>query len=240
VQVNTSYEVKEETGEETSIERTIENVNLSRTLNFVFRQMNQQFVTILHLVDARLSFFNGYAAAAREVTLPEIDRLLDEYIVPSRRAEVRQSVLNQLQTVRDHEGADRPFVEEIDLGGGDKYLRVKKDLLFSYIEPVTEQKIDFTGIPTAVDKYTMRTEGVIVEALLGQADALDKYAKELQQLEVRRRKADVEKLEAEARKAELIVSVGQSGDADAAKVLADLLCPCGPTQPASAPVPTQT
>jgi hypothetical protein len=236
VQVNTSYEVKEESGEETSIERTIENVNLSRTLNFVFRQMNQQFVTILHLVDARIAFFNGHAAAAREVTLPEIDRLLDEYVVPQRKADVRAAVLNQIRTVRDHEGIERPFIEEIDLGGGDTYLRVKRDLVFSYTEPVTEQTIEFTGVPMAIDKYTMRTEGVIVEALLGQADALDEYAKELQLLEVRRRQADVEKLEAEARRAELLVSIGESGDADAAKVLATLICPCGPA-PATPPAP---
>jgi hypothetical protein len=106
---------------------------------------------------------------------------------------------------------------------------------------VTEQKIDFTGVPMAVDKYTMRTEGVIVEALLGQADALDEYAKELQLLEVRRRKADVEKLEAEARRAELVVSIAEAGNADAAKVLANLLCPCGPTTaPASPPAPPPT
>jgi Bacterial Ig domain len=57
VQVNTSYEVREQTGEETSIEREIENINLSRTLNFVFRQMNQEFITILHLVDVRLAYY---------------------------------------------------------------------------------------------------------------------------------------------------------------------------------------
>ncbi|HEV8362250.1 MAG TPA: hypothetical protein VGQ52_01930 [Gemmatimonadaceae bacterium] len=240
VQVNTSYEVKEETGEETSIERTIENVNLSRTLNFVFRQMNQQFVTILHLVDVRLSFFNGYPAMAHEVTLPEIDRLLGKYVKPERHAEVREAILTQVRSVRDHEGIDRPFIDEVDLGGNDKYLRVRRDLLFSYTEPVTDQKIDFTGVPLAVEKYTMRTEGVIVEALLGQADALDDYAKRLQEIEVRRRQADVEKLEAEARKAELIVSIAESGDADAAKILVDLLCPCGPPPPAPPPAPTPT
>jgi hypothetical protein len=56
IQINTSYEVKEETGEETSIEREIENINLSRSLNFVFRQMNQEFISPLHLVDVRVAF----------------------------------------------------------------------------------------------------------------------------------------------------------------------------------------
>lgn len=239
VQVNTSYEVKEESGEETSTERVIENVNLSRTLNFVFRQMNQQFLTILHLVDARLVFFNGYGEKAVEVTVPELDRLLEKYIVPAQRPAAREAILAQLRSVRDHEGVARPFVEEVDLGGGDTYLRVKRDLTFSYTEPITQQKVDFTGIPMAVDKYTMRTEGVIVEALLGEADALDQYARELQQLEVRRRAADTAKLEAEARRAEAVVTLAQSTDPEAQKLISTLLCPCGPTPVVAAtPAPT--
>ena len=48
-----------------AIEREIENINLSRTLNFVFRQMNQKFVTMLHLTDVRVAFFNGDGAPAQ-------------------------------------------------------------------------------------------------------------------------------------------------------------------------------
>jgi len=59
VQVNTSYEEKDEAGQETSVEREIQNINVSRTLNFVFRQMNQKFITLLHLVDARVAFWDG-------------------------------------------------------------------------------------------------------------------------------------------------------------------------------------
>ena len=110
VQVNTSYEVKEETGEETAIERAIENVNLSRVLNFVFRQMNQQFITILALVDVRVAFFNGHQLAAREVALPQLDSLLEEYIVPARRAEVRAAILEQIQDIRDYNDQPHPFI----------------------------------------------------------------------------------------------------------------------------------
>jgi len=237
VQVNTSYEVKEETGEETSIERTIENVNLSRTLNFIFRQMNQQFVTILHLVDVRLAFFNGYSQMAREMTLPEIDRMLDLYIEPAHRAEARNLILAQVRTVRDHTGAERAFVEKVDLGNGESYMRVKKDLVYDYTEPVTQQTIHFTGIPMAIEKYTMRTDGVIVESMLGQAESLDQYARDLQLLEVRRRTAEAEKLEAEANRARLIVSLAEAGTAEAAKVISSLLCPCGPTVSATTAAP---
>ena len=238
VQINTSTEVKEESGEETAIERVIENVNLSRTLNFVFRQMNQQFVTILHMADVRVAFFNGFAATAKEVALPQIDELLEEFVVPARRDEVRDTILGQVRTIRDYTGTEHQFIEDVDLGGGDHYLRVKKDLAFTYTEPITEQTINFTGIPLAVDKYTMRTEGVIVEAMLGQA-SLDAYAEQLQQLEVRRREAEVAKLEAESARAALINQIAQAKDLDMAKALAQLICPCGPEIPKpAAPTPT--
>jgi hypothetical protein len=240
VSVNTSYEVKEESGEETSIERTIENVNLSRTLNYIFRQMNQQFVTILHLVDARLAFYNGSGGVRLEVALPEMQKLLDRFVDPAHHAELEAAVRNQLSTVRDHAGDERPFVEDVVLGPNDGYLRVKKEMKYSYTEPVTQQRVEFTGIPMAVDKYTMRTEGVIVEALLGQADALDQYARDLQELEVRRRTAEVEKMEADAAKAKLVNTLAESGTEAGAKMVESLLCPCGPTPivaPAPAPAP---
>ena len=62
-----------ETEEQTEIGREIENINVGRTLNFVFRQMNQEFITILHLVDVRVAYFNGDPDYTREVTLPQLD-----------------------------------------------------------------------------------------------------------------------------------------------------------------------
>jgi hypothetical protein len=232
VQVNTSYEVKEETGEETAIERAIENVNLSRVLNFVFRQMNQQFVTILALVDVRVAFFSGYQLAAREVALPQLDSLLEDYIVPAKRADVRAAILGQIRDIRDYADQTQPFIEEVSLGANDKYMRVRRDIVSSYTEPITQQKVDFTGVPLAVNTYTMRTEGVIVEALLGQASSLDSYAEELQRLEVRRRTAEVDRLTAEAARAGLVNTLAEDNNADAAKLLADMTCPCGtPAKP---------
>jgi len=239
VQINTSSEVKEETGEETAIERVIENVNLSRTLNFVFRQMNQQFVTILQLADVRVAFFNGSTASAREVPLPQLDELLEEFIQPAQRKEVRDAILNQVRTVRDYTGAAQPFIEEIDLGGGDTYIRVRKELEFTYTEPITGQTIAFTGVPLAVDKYTMRTDGVIVEAMLGQASSLDSYAEELQLLEVRKRAAEVTRLEAEAARTAMVNAIAQAGDLNKAKAFAEMTCPCGdPTKPVTTTPPT--
>src|SRR5690606_31574472 len=104
VEVNTSYEVTDKEGEELATERQVENINLSRTLNFVFRQMNQEFISFLHLTDVRIGFFNGEGASRREVPIAGLDSLLDEVVQPAHRAAVRDVVLEQLSAVRDHAG----------------------------------------------------------------------------------------------------------------------------------------
>ncbi len=241
VQVNTSYEVKSETGEETSVERAIENVNLSRVLNFVFRQMNQQFITVLHLTDVRVAFFNGHKEFAREVALPQLQSLLDEVVKPADQGFVRDAIVAQVEEIRDHRGVPAGFVETVDLGDGAPYLRVKRDLISRHTDTLSGRTVEFFGIPTAVDSQVMRTEGIIVEALLGEASSLDGYAEELQRLEVRKRQAEVQKLEAEAARAALINQLALDAGNDGAKVLAELTCPCGPKPaPAPAPAPTPT
>ena len=58
VTVNTEYQVQQETGVEESSTRTIANINVSRTLNFVFRQVNQQHVTLIHLTNVRIAHYS--------------------------------------------------------------------------------------------------------------------------------------------------------------------------------------
>lgn len=234
VQVNAEYEIKTETGEETSIEREIENINLSRTLNFVFRQMNQEFISILHLVDVRVSFWNGYEGAKRrEVPLYELDSLLDEVIVQdsetgnidsTKKAEVRNTVINALKNIHDYKGnLVTDFIDE------EPYLRVNSERdLQTYDDPLSERKpIEVHGIILSVSKNVLRTEGVIVESLLGEGIALDDYATRLQELEVKNREAEVSRLKAEAERASLINRLVQENDIERAKILADLTCPCG-------------
>lgn len=228
IQINTSYEVKEETGEETSIEREIENINLSRTLNFVFRQMNQEFFTFLTLVDVRIAFFNNFAELAREVPLPALDSLLDEFVLDDKHDEVRKVIVEQLQNTLDYNDDLKSIIEEKVLSQNDKYLRVKQGIISNYTDDITKAEFTLPGTILAVTKNVMRTEGVIVEALLGQGEALDGYATRLQELEVMRRKAEVAQKQAESMRAELLNKVVRDEDANRAKLLGDLTCPCGP------------
>lgn len=232
VEINTSYEVRETEEQETSIEREIENINLSRTLNFVFRQMNQEFITILSLVDVRVAFFNGFPETKHEVTLPELDSLLDKYIVQGSRDAVRDEIRDELQTILDFQGnVQTDFVEERTIGPNTKYLRVNTDRKSEFIDPITGTKIDVPGIILSVQKNVIRTEGVIVEALLGVGDALDGYARRLQEIEVERREAEIILKKAESERAALLNDVIRDNDEQRAKLLSSLTCPCGNERP---------
>lgn len=237
VQINTSYEVKESSGEETSVERVIENINVSRTLNFVFRQMNQEFITILHLVDVRVGFFKVVQVQGqsqpqytyKEVTLPELDALLEEAIVPEKRAEVRTDIIRQLSNIFDYKDRRHQFVQEEPMRDHNgqiiplsQYLRVRKDYTSTYLDEATGTQIKVPGIVLDASKYVLRTEGVIVEALLGQGDALDAYSHGLQDAAVREKNLANDRARAEIRKEQLALQIIESKDAEKAKLFAQL------------------
>lgn len=223
VEVNTSFEVTEKEGEETSIEREVENINLSRTLNFVFRQMNQEFRSFLHLTDVRVGFFNGDGKSRREVPLSRLDQLLDEFVKEGSRSDVRQTILDQLEDVRDIDGVPTSVVRTVEVGPGDEYLSFDRRLNASHTDE-DGRTYELPGVLLAADTHVMRTEGVMVEALLGNGPALDLFAEQLQELEVDRRTAEVEEVKAESRRAGLVNDIIASGDVQKAKAAERLTC----------------
>jgi hypothetical protein len=225
VDIDTSFEVSEKEGEETSIERLIENINLSRTLNFVFRQMNQEFITFLHLTDVRVGFFNGDGQSRREVPLNDLGRLLDEVVKSTKRNQVEQIILDQLSGVRDYVGNVFNVVDVVQMGPGDEYRQFDPGLVTNYVDP-SGRSYDVPGVLLKVDRLVMRTEGIIVEALLGQGPALDSYAEKLQELEVKRRKALVAKHEHLADQLDLVNQAIQNGDEAKAAIAEHLVCRC--------------
>jgi hypothetical protein len=228
VEINTSYEVSETEEQETSIEREIENINLSRTMNFVFRQMNQEFITVLSLVDVRLAFFNGFAETRREVTLPELDTLLEEYIVEDKRPQVANDIIVALENILDYKDDLQSIVEKKVIDAGNEYFRIKKDIVSTHTDAITGTQVTVPGIILSVMTNVLRTEGVIVEAILGVGDALDAYATRLQELEVARREAVVAGEAAKAETTRLLNQVVRDNDPDRARLLVELTCPCGP------------
>lgn len=240
VQVNTSYEATTEIGENTAVERIIENINVSRTLNFVFRQMNQEFITILHLVDVEVGFFNGEAGSGRVVPLFRLRELIDEVVgddpggMPDvRRDQVETWVRQELAAILDwngepaNAGATR-FIETAQSVDGDgqplaPYLRVNRRYTQTWRNEATGFEATVRGVIISADINVMRTEGVIVEALLGQANALDPYSDNLQKVAIR------EKELANAR-VQAALDVLAAGDAAKADMYAALF-PQPPAQP---------
>lgn len=224
VEINTSYEVTETSENETSIEREIENINVSRTLNFIFRQMNQEFYSFLHLIDVRVAFFNGYSASRREVPLHQLDSLLEEVVIVDHRPTVHSAIMDALNAILDYEGnLNTDFIMERKIDDLSSYTRVNREKKSEYQDPITSTKFSLPGIIMAVTKNIMRTEGVIVEALLGEGNALDKYSSRLQELEVSRRGSEVELEDAKADQVRLSNQIVRDADSERADLLAKLI-----------------
>jgi hypothetical protein len=216
VEVNTTNETETEEGEERAIKRTLENINVGRTLNFVMRQMNQVFVSVLTVTDIRLGFASGQPGHYQEYTLPELGDFLDQHVQPAARDKVKTLVWNALFLSFDWRAELKPLVEAMALApvaaGGlltnASTAPAKDPLKASFWRfPRHETTLDRTrdgvavtvpGVVLAVTRSILPTDGVIVEALLGQGNALDAYSLGLQVEAVREKLAANDRVQLEA------------------------------------------
>lgn len=193
VSVEQASETRTESGEELGTMREVQNINVGRSLNFVFRQLNQEYISLLHLVDVRIAFANGMPGADRIVPLAEIDDLLKDIIVDgpvidleANRKKVKDFILRQLDCVIDYQGVPRSVYETRSIkvsqdpkDPGGSYYRIKRDLS-SYTDAGTGSTFRVPGTIVSIDRNVLRTDGLIVETLLGQASGLDGYSTALQ------------------------------------------------------------
>ena len=243
VEVNTTNETETEEGEERAIKRTLENINVGRTLNFVMRQMNQVFVSVLAVTDIRLGFANGQPGHYQEYTLPELGDFLDQHVQPAARDKVKTIVWNALFLCFDWRSELKPLVEALALApvaaGGlltnASTAPAKDPLKASFWRfPHHETALDRTrdgvavtvpGVVLAVTRSILPTDGVIVEALLGQGNALDAYSLGLQVEAVREKLAANDRAQLEADIGRRKLQAAADGDAQAAELLQGLFPP---------------
>ncbi len=227
VNIDTEHERREEIGVETTTMRTIRNLNVSRTLNFTFRQMNQQFHSILHLTDLKLGFYNGYPGSLREYPLSDIWHFVYKYMATPDAfiATLKNIIIKEYGTITDDQGKEisgvidyygnaRALVEEVTFQGNNlPYLRVipryddegapngqQKYIMRPEIrdenDQITQQEdgryVD--GIILGNQIVTMKTDGVIVEALMGKVNALDDYSYLYRIEKIRKRKAENDRI----------------------------------------------
>jgi hypothetical protein len=171
----------------------------------------------------RVAFWNGYAESVEEVPLPRLDALLQKYVQPARVAEVRDLVIGQLSTVFDHRDdlVDPPVVEEKALSDTDRYWRFRKDLTSTYTDEAGNE-ITVPGVILSADKVVMRTEGVIVDGLLGQGNTLDTYSRGLQENLVRQRRLENDAREARLQQDALARQIVGDDDEDKARVFSQV------------------
>jgi hypothetical protein len=199
------------TGTSTATVRTISNTNLRRVLNFVFRELNQEYLTVTALADVSLAFYNGHPGSAQIVPLYQIRDFVETWIVPDQCETVARTILAMVCHCIDDEGTPQPMLQVGHANGGtfawqDAGLEADGSLSYdgSVLDPGVSWRIKpgpigqdgqqqkVPGVVTVRDTIVLRTDNVVGEALLGQADALDPYASALQALDIESRSADVD------------------------------------------------
>ncbi|MFD0304898.1 hypothetical protein [Streptomyces sp. NPDC127119] len=225
VTVDTSMDMKLEEGEESAVERTIENINTSRTLNFLFRQMNQEYAAVLHLVDVRVAFFSGYSESKEEVPLAEMQSLLKRVLRQDQIPAVQQQILDLVAGSRDLTGATHPgFVRTTAPDGTELAPAVDPTYTTAYTTP-DGRTINLPGIITAAEHHVMRTDGITVDAFLGEGQGLDTYSTGLQEQSLRAQAADNLLKEREAERLQIALEIARDGDVKRAETFRTLFMP---------------
>lgn len=186
IEINTDVSSTEVSETEKTITRTLENINRSRVLNFVFRQLLQEYFTLTYLDNVSLLYSNGYDTSRKTGTLSSMDNLLHAVLTDAKAVEqVRDDIHLHLCNIPDFTGARVSFIEQvtekhtncIEPEKGEKpvtHVRKRRDLKQSYKDKTVD------GIILNVAHHVLRTPAVIVDAVLGQGESLDCYNQHLQ------------------------------------------------------------
>lgn len=191
IDVNTTTTSRTRITEEDTTVREIVNYNKSRTLNFVWRQLLQEYLTVTYLANVRFVFCNGYPETMRVIDLGNLDNALRDLVVPDKIEEVKRYLLKHYCKVMNYNDDLIDFIEEItvDFAGcfagssgtateTETFWRIKKGLVDTYTSGGLE--ISVKGVILNVARQTLRTSSMVVDALLGQGEALDCYNSKLQ------------------------------------------------------------
>jgi hypothetical protein len=200
--VSSSTESTDRIENEESTERVIRNANLRRTLSFVFRELHQTYEVYTHLIDIRIGYSDGTPNSWREVPLSGLRRLLSDVLVAAEVDGVATKLLDVIDPVFDLDDSPNPVLASTvwdsikrdwvktnpaaptSDGAKPPVWPAPDDTRFYRFrsgEPIGQtgpgalsHKVD--GVLIKHDTVTLRTDSVLVEALLGGADALDDYA----------------------------------------------------------------
>ncbi len=189
-----------DSGTSTVTVRELVNVNKSRVLNFVFRQLLQEYISITSLVNLKFLYTNGYPESTRIVDLSNLPNMLQDIIDvpltdPDRITNMMCTLLKPYCNVLDYLDGFQQFIEAktITIGGclteflpscvseSETLWRKNKDCVM-YYDP-TGLDVEVKGVILNVDKHTLLTSSAVCDALLGQGEALDCFNQKAQDAE---------------------------------------------------------
>ncbi len=189
VNINSSSSQTTNSGEQTSIVRELENINLSRTLNFVFRQLLQEHIALLWLRNIRFGYTNGSPASTKIVLSQSLKDLLGSVLRPEFVTTIYQQIMQQVSYIIDYNEDQVRFFEcrhfstaPTDCCDG-THTDPKDNCLWLRVKGLSDTYDRFTvpGIIISAERHVLKTPSVIVDALLGQGEALDCYNMNTQQ-----------------------------------------------------------
>jgi hypothetical protein len=189
VNINSSSSQSVSSGQETSIVRELENVNLSRTLNFVFRQLLQEYIVLLSLRNIRFGFGNGNPSSNRLVLSQSLKDLLGTLVKPQFVQPIYEQIIQQVSFILNYNEDQKRFFEcrQFDTQPTDccdgTHTDGKSTCLWLRVKGLTDTFENFTvpGVILSAKRHVLKTPSVIVDSLLGQGEALDCYNMNTQQ-----------------------------------------------------------
>lgn len=180
INVNTTTTEMVTEGSESTTIRILENPNKSRVLNFVTRQLQQEYISLTYLANIRIAFCNGYSESIKVVEVEELDSLLDAIINPANITEARANILKHYCTIQNWRNDEIPFIEHVnrDIGGCilpaievEQYYRKRRDCKDTYVYGGRNFTVD--GPILAAERHVLHTDAYITDAILGTGEALD-------------------------------------------------------------------
>lgn len=186
IDVNTESTTSSISEDEETIKRYLENYNKSRVLNFVFRQLLQEYFTITYLDSVTFSYTNGYPDHTKSCDLAGLEKMLSEILIDDATVQSEANkIYSYLCNVVDYQGTKQQFIELVNEDNGNCINTTAAHVINSYVRKKaglsqTYNGKTINGVILSTVHRIIRTSSLVADALLGQGEALDCYNQKLQ------------------------------------------------------------
>ena len=133
-------------------------------------------LTITYLDNIKIGFTNGHPEFDDVVPIEELDSLLKKYIDARHVEEARNRIIFEYEQVLSSENGEITFLKKIrkeDFDGNDASYYTKLQGLEDSYRVGGDMTLKVAGVIQNVEKYTLRTDSLIADCVLGQGAALD-------------------------------------------------------------------